>query len=236
MHHVQRSLIDFIVVGGEDLEHDHVGLLVLQGTTLLVPVLEAEGVPVTQQPIGWPGHLSGLVVGDLEAEEVVDLLSREGLGVQLGVTWDGGWHRGELQVHAPDVDAAVAALAAALEGSVPDGGVITRAAAQRAGDWPARERRDVGGGVTVAAPSDDEPAMALVSWSLAEGDVFGVVLAEPEGDWMASLADALDLAREAGRGAAPHVRVDRPRIDTGMLWLKLWAQAFGPDGPRTLAG
>ncbi|HET6507077.1 MAG TPA: hypothetical protein VFG42_09820 [Baekduia sp.] len=190
MHRIQRALVGYLIADLDEPRPAETGLMAVQGTTYYVPVLDGTGSPAAYQPIGYgPDLMSGLVVSDLEDDEVLDLLTREGLGAVAGVTWTADWHAGEISVHDHDLDRALARLADALV-RVPGRYVPV-----------AVDRADLDQ-VTIHAPSGAPHARAMADWSGDGGDLWGAVFADPGDRWPTELVRALQVAARARLGVA----------------------------------
>lgn len=211
MHPIQRALIGFLILDPKEPRPAPTGLMAVQGTPFFVPVLVGFDDVAARWPIGFtPDFTSGLVLGDLEQDDVLDLLAREGLGGVAEVVWNAGRHVGHVRVHAPSVDLALDRLAHALDHRMP-GRYIPTATAR------AELAR-----VSVNAPTDAEHAKAMVDWVGDDGDLQGSVIADRGEDWATSIVKALGEAAEV-RKAARAIRAIRTAVAEGQeptTWLE----------------
>lgn len=225
MHRIQRALLDYLIVRPAEKRPAPTGLMAVQGTPFFVPVLPNAGVPATWA-IGYAADFtSGLVLGDLEDDAILDLLGSEGLGGIAQITWDAGWHRGNVRVHASSPDAALAQLGDALNYRMP-GRYIPTAIAR------ANLAR-----VAVNVPSTGEPAQAIIEWTGDDGDLVGSITADRGDDVagaiMRALREAADVrlavrAIEAGRTALIAGEQLPAWLEAGRLRLQLALQDYTP--------
>jgi hypothetical protein len=190
MHPIQRGLIGYVITDTSEPRPAPTGLMAVPGTRFFVPVLDGTGAPAAWRPIGFaPDLLSGLVVRDLERDDILDLLAKEGLGATAEVTWDAGWYVGEVRVHARDLDSALGRLVEALAHRMPGRYVPTTLA---------RTRLDR---MAISAPTDAAHARAMAAWSGDDRDLHGSVMSDRGEAWDVTIGDALVHAGKVREGA-----------------------------------
>jgi hypothetical protein len=227
MHRVQRALVGYLIADPQEPRPTETLLMPVQGTPFYVPILEAPVAPAARMAIGFaPDMTSGLVAADLEDDQVLDLLAREGLGAVAEVTWDSGWYVGHVRVHDHDLDTALAKLAEALGNRMPGRYVPTATA---------RAKLDR---LSISAPSDAGHARGMADWAGDGGDLQGSLLADRGDDWPTGLIRALGHAANARHGVKglKEVRTavaagEQPSafLEAGPLRLALSLSDYTPD-------